>query len=106
MAVNKKRKDLEKLKFRALAEKETRKREDEAREKAFLLMLAVPLNVLLHDYWGEEKSKELAPEFIEKCFGLYEAVQDGVVGYDDMAELIFDYAGVQIDAKWLTKDAN
>lgn len=98
-----KKSDIDILKFKIIAEKEAKKREDEAREKAFLLMLAIPLNVLMHDYWGEEKSKELAPDFIEQCCNLYEAVQDGVVSYEDMAELIFDYAGITIDSNWLKK---
>ena len=52
------------------------------------------------DQWGDE-AKEKAPEFIEDVLGLYEAVQDGVVSDDQLAELLDDIAGVKIEADWL-----
>ena len=73
--------------------------EDKANEKAFLYMLAIPLNVLV-DQWGDE-AKDKAPEFIEEVIGLYEAVQDGIVSDDQLAELLDDMAGVKIEADWL-----
>ena len=82
-----------------MSKRKNRHIEDKANEKAFLYMLAIPLNILV-DQWGDE-AKEKAPEFIEEVIGLYEAVQDGVVSDDQLAELLDDIAGVKIEADWL-----
>ena len=84
-----------------MSKRKNRHIEDKANEKAFLYMLAIPLNILV-DQWGDE-AKNKAPEFIEDVLGLYEAVQDGVVSDDQLAELLDDRAGVKIEADWLKK---
>lgn len=70
-------------------------------EKAFLYMLAIPLNVLAcEDYWGDD-AKEKAPAFIEEVISLYESVQNGNVSNEELSEFLWEYAGVTIDASWL-----
>lgn len=76
--------------------------EDKANEKAFLYMLAIPLNVLV-DQWGA-MAKHKAPLFIEEVINLYEAVQEGIVSNEQMAELLEEMAGVKIEAEWLKKN--
>lgn len=71
-----------------------------AKEKAFLYMLAIPLNVLVNDYW-EKSARKRIPKFIEDVISLYEAVQDGVVSEQQLADLLDEYAGVKIEADWL-----
>lgn len=71
-----------------------------AKEKAFLYMLAIPLNVLVNDYW-EKSAKKRIPKFIEDVISLYEAVQEGVVTDEQLADLLYEYAGVKIEADWL-----
>jgi hypothetical protein len=71
-----------------------------AKEKAFLYMLAIPLNVLVNDYW-EKSARKRIPRFIEDVISLYEAVQDGVVSEQQLADLLDEYAGVKIEADWL-----
>ena len=71
-----------------------------AKEKAFLYMLAIPLNVLVNDYW-EKSARKRIPKFIEDVISLYEAVQDGVVSEQQLADLLNEYAGVKIEADWL-----
>lgn len=85
-----------------MSKRKNRHVEDKANEKAFLYMLAIPLNVLV-DQWGDE-SKEKAPEFIEEVIGLYEAVQDGYVSDNQLAALLEEMAGVKIEAGWLKKN--
>ena len=89
--------------MREIARKEAVKMEVQATEKAFLYMLAIPLNVLVNDYWAKS-AKKRAPKFIEDVISLYEAVQQGVVKEKDLAELLEDMAGVKIDADWLKKE--
>lgn len=72
-------------------------------EKAFLYMLAIPLNVLAcEDYWGDD-AKEKAPAFIEEVISLFESVQNGNVTNEELSEFLLEYAGVTIDADWLKK---
>lgn len=85
-----------------MSKRKNRHVEDKANEKAFLYMLAIPLNVLV-DQWGDE-AKEKAPEFIEEVIGLYEAVQDGYVSDNQLAALLEEMAGVKIEAEWLKKN--
>lgn len=73
-----------------------------AKEKAFLYMLAIPLNVLVNDYW-EKSARKRIPKFIEDVISLYEAVQDGVVSEQQLADLLDEYAGVKIEADWLER---
>ena len=74
--------------------------EKEALEKAFLLMLGIPLNILLHDYWKKSAKKRL-PQFIKECISLYEAVEMGVVEFQDVSDLVYDLAGVRYEAEWM-----
>ena len=76
--------------------------EKEATEKAFLYMLAIPLNVLFNDYW-QKSAKKKAPKFIEDVMSLYDAMQQGVVSDKQLADLLDELAGVKIDADWINK---
>jgi hypothetical protein len=93
---------MEKLMIKEAVRKESERVREETMNKAFLYMLAIPLNVLFNDYWGDS-AKEKAPEFIESVISLYEAVQQGVVDEQDLAEVLEDLAGVKVEADWLKK---
>jgi hypothetical protein len=100
MVKNKGMSNLDLLRMREIARKEAQKMENEATEKSFLYMLAIPLNVLVNDYWSKS-AKKRAPKFIEDVISLYESVQEGVVTDKQLADLLFDMAGVKIEADWL-----
>ena len=91
--------------IKALAKKEADRIEKEQMDKAFLVMLAIPLNVLVNDYWSKT-AKTRAPKFIQDVISLYESFQNGNVTYEDMAELLEEYAGVKIEAEWLKNGKN
>ena len=88
------------LRMKEIARKQAKIATKEVNEKAFLYMLAIPLNVLFHEYWSKSAKKK-APKFIEEVISLYEAVQQGVVTEQDLADLLNDLAGVKIEAEWL-----
>lgn len=88
-------------KIREAARKEAEKHHDEILDQSFLYMLAIPLNVLVSDYWGGDKAKDIAPGFIAEVISLYEAVQQGVVDNKQLADLLDDMAGVKISSKLL-----
>lgn len=88
------------LRMREIAKVQAEKMETEANEKAFLYMLAIPLNVLAADYW-EKSAKKRIPKFISDVVKLYEAVQAGVVTDEQLASLLYEYSGIEIEAEWL-----
>ena len=88
------------LRMRETARKEALKMENVAIEKAFLYMLAIPLNVLAYDYW-QKSAKKRMPGFIKEVCSLYEAVQNGNVSDRELADLLEDMAGIKIEAAWL-----
>lgn len=90
------------MRMKEVAKEEAKKMESDAVEKAFLYMLAIPLNVLVNDYWSKTAKKK-APKFIEDVISLYESVQAGVVTDEELAELLNELAGVNIEAEWLKK---
>ena len=91
---------LDVARMREVARREAEKMESRAIEKSFLYMLAIPLNVLVNDYWPKSAKKK-APEFIEKVASLYKSVQSGVVTDKELADLLEEYAGMHIDADWM-----
>ena len=91
------------LRMREMAKKHSKAMEQDATEKAFLYMLAIPLNVLVNDYWSKS-AKKRAPKFIDDVISLCESVEAGVVTDKELADLLFEYAGVEIKAEWLSRN--
>lgn len=91
--------------MRDAARKEAMKVENEIFEKSFLYMLAIPLNVLVNDYWSKT-AKRRAPKFIEDVLSLYESVRDGYVTEEELAALLEEYAKVTVNKAWLEKIRN
>lgn len=92
-----------KTKAQLINELKRKKTEEISIQKAFLYMLAIPLNVLVNDYWSKS-AKTRAPKFIEDCLSLYESVQSGAVSNEELADLLENMAGVTIQAKWLERE--
>lgn len=86
--------------MKAIAQKKAEECERVAQEKAFVLMLGIPLAVLVEDYWNKS-AKSRIPKFIEDCMSAYESVLSGTLTYEDLAEMIREYADVEIEAEWL-----
>lgn len=82
--------------------KEEKRSAEIAIEKAFMLMIWIPINLLASDYW-EKSAKKRIPEFTAKVMSLYESVQHGVVTYEDMALDIERLSGMSIKVDWLKK---
>ena len=93
------------LMMREIARKEAEKMEGEIAEKAFLYMLAIPLNVLVSDYWPKSAKKK-APKFIEEVMKLFDVVMEGLVSDEELYDLLKDMAGVDIQAEWLKRREN
>lgn len=93
---------LEVLHMQEIAKREALKMENEAIEKSFLFMLAIPLNVLVNDYWPKS-AKKRAPKFIEDVISLYESVLAETVTERELSDLLKEYAGITVNEEWLRK---
>ena len=83
-----------------VAKQASREMEQDATERAFLYMLAIPLNVLADN---GTITHENAEEYIRDVISLYGSVQDGIVSEKELADLLNDYTGIEITADWMDK---
>lgn len=74
-----------------------------AADTAFLLMLAIPVMVI-HDKYPQimrkvvdGKSRE--ERFAELCLDLYDSFDKGYVTLDDLAECLWEEAGIKLERK-------
>lgn len=89
-----------------IREQEFEKAQNEFKERyktlardTFLMMLAIPTNVLIEDYWPKSAEKRI-PEFVEKCMDLYEAWSGhDVVKMKQMVEMTEIYGKCQLVEK-------
>ena len=93
---------LELLRMQEIAKREAEKMEYEATEKAFLYMLAIPLNVLVNDYWPKT-GKRRAAKFLDDVISLWDSVMEGTVTERELADLLKEYAGYTVNELWLSK---
>lgn len=90
------------LRMDYIAKQSAARQEKEDFERAFIYMLAIPLNILVHDYWSKT-AKKRAPKFIDEVLSLFESVQEGVVSNEEIIGLLEDYAGVTVETMWMER---
>lgn len=86
--------------MKEIAKKQAKAMQNEAVEMSFLFMLAIPLNVLVADYWPKAPKKKLE-KFIDDVISLYESVQEGVVSPEELNDFLEDMVGVCVTADWI-----
>ena len=64
-----------------------------AADKAFFLMLGLPLMVL-HDKWGFEKVRGEC--FIERVLDLYDSFEKGYLSLDDIHNCLWEEGGIKL----------
>lgn len=78
---------------------------DEMAEEILKLMLVIPTNVLISDYW-KKTAKTRIPKFVEDCMSLYDSWTKGAVSMEEMTKLTEEYAQIEIiDSKSKIKEA-
>jgi hypothetical protein len=66
-----------------------------ATEKAFVLMLALPLEVLRsEEYWIKSAKKKL-PKFMADVLMMYHAFEEGVITMEELEADLFEYGEIQ-----------
>ena len=70
---------------------------EEAVNKAMVLMLTLPLEVLMDHYWPKSYDKRL-PGFIEHVLDYYSKWQDGELDMDKLREDLWEFGGIKLVA--------
>lgn len=91
--------NLDILKAKEIARRETQKMEAECVEKAFLYMLGISVNVLAEVYWPKTAKKKI-PKFIDDVLSLFKSVEAGVITEEDMLNAIKEFAGADLKKDW------
>lgn len=69
---------------------------DEAVHQALALMLTIPLEVLITDYWPKTAYKR-GQEFTEKVLALYQRYENGEVSMEALQEDLWEYGGIRLE---------
>lgn len=72
---------------------------EEAVDKAFIMMLALPCEVLANEGYWEKTAKKRLPKFVDDVLSLYGAYEQGVVTMDQMEKDLWELAGVRLEEK-------
>lgn len=69
---------------------------EDALNTALMLMLTLPLEVLLHEFWPKSYEKKL-PKFTDSVLSLYEKWQNGEVDIDVLRKDLWEFGGVRLE---------
>lgn len=98
-------KELQKIREQeyARAKQELQEVNDNLAEELLLMMLVIPTNVLINDYW-EKSAKKRIPKFVKDCMSLFRSWEDGHVSMTEMQKLTEEYAGFSLIQKGTATD--
>lgn len=91
------REELEKIRRQEYdrARKTIKEKSDRIAEDILKMMIVIPTNVLINDYW-EKTAKKRIPKFVEDCMSLYRSRSEGTVSMEEMQHLTEEYAGIKL----------
>ena len=68
---------------------------DDAVNTAMVLLLTLPLEVLMDNYWTKSYAKRI-PKFTERVLEYYERWQNGELDMEKLKEDLWEYGGVKL----------
>lgn len=77
------------------ATKEYEKKNEEIAKTILKMMIVVPTNVLINDYW-EKTARKRIPKFVEDCLSLYDSLSKGAVKMQELQDLTEEYAKIRL----------
>ena len=77
------------------ARKMIHEKSDQIAEDILKMMIVIPTNVLINDYW-QKTAKKRIPQFVEDCLSLYKSWVEGNVSMEEMQNLTEEYAGIKL----------
>ena len=77
------------------AKKDYEKKNEEIAKTILKMMIVVPTNVLINDYW-EKTARKRIPKFVEDCLSLYDSLSKGAVKMQELQDLTEEYAKIRL----------
>lgn len=77
------------------ARKTIHEKSDQIAEDILKMMIVIPTNVLINDYW-QKTAKKRIPQFVDDCMSLYQSWSEGTVSMEEMQKLTEEYAGIKL----------
>ena len=77
------------------ARKTIHEKSDQIAEDILKMMIVIPTNVLINDYW-QKTAKKRIPQFVDDCLSLYKSWVEGNVSMEEMQNLTEEYAGIKL----------
>lgn len=89
--------ELEKIRKyeRQMAKAEIMQKTGDLAEQILKMMIVIPTNVLINDYWPGSAKKRI-PKFVEDCLSLYHSWECGAVDMQEMQNLTEEYAKIKL----------
>lgn len=66
-------------------------------DQAFIIMLAIPLEVLITEEYWKKSAKKKIPKFIEDVLHIYKAYSVGDLTIEELADDLKEFGGVTVD---------
>lgn len=79
----------------AKARKQILDKSEELASEIFKMMLVIPTNILVNDYWKKTAETRI-PKFVEDCIHLYESWTSGSVNVEEMCKLTERYGKIKL----------
>lgn len=92
--------NLDILKAKEIARRETDKMRAECFEQALLFTLGISVNILTSPGYWYKTGKKKIPIFVNDFLSLLKSAEAGVVTEEDMLNEIKEYAGVDLKTYW------
>lgn len=77
------------------ARKTIHEKSDQIAEDILKMMIVIPTNVLINDYW-QKTAKKRIPQFADDCMSLYQSWSEGTVSMEEMQKLTEEYSGIKL----------
>lgn len=77
------------------ARKTIHEKSDQIAEDILKMMIVIPTNVLINDYW-QKTAKKRIPQFVDDCMSLYQSWSEGTVSMEEMQKLTEEYSGIKL----------
>lgn len=68
-------------------------------EKAFVLMLGLPLEILITEEYWQKSAKKRLPKFMDDVLTLYKAYQNGLISFEEIEADLWEFAGIRCENK-------
>lgn len=72
---------------------------EEATDKAFMLMLVLPLEVLISEGYWLKSAKKRMPKFMDDILSLYDSYESGHLSMEEMEKDLWTYGGIKCSTK-------